>query len=119
MARLDVLTGEGWRQIAAAPIGVLLVGKSDCPACSAWSAELEAFLARDTEFADVRFGKVLLDKGGLVDFKRSNPWLSELDDLPYTQIYAGGERVKSFVGGGIDRLVERLRNVRAVPSPPA
>jgi hypothetical protein len=118
MSRLATVSGEGWREIAAAPVGVLVIGKRDCPACRAWSAELEGFLARDQEFVDVSFGKVLLDEGGLVDFKRANPWLAEVDVLPFTQIYVRGARVKAFPGGGIERLVDRLRPLHA-SEPPA
>jgi len=55
---------------------------------------------------------MLLDKGGLIGFKRAHPWIAELDVLPFTQIFVAGERGKSFAGGGVERLVNRLRHVR-------
>ncbi|HZP41327.1 MAG TPA: hypothetical protein VFD84_07430 [Candidatus Binatia bacterium] len=109
MSRLEQVDGQRWRELVAAPLAVLVLGKSDCPACAAWSEELEQFLATDGEWRHVRFGKVLLDKGGLIDFKRANPWIAELDVLPFTQIWARGERAKGFAGGGVERLVARLR----------
>jgi hypothetical protein len=60
----------------------------------------------------VRFGKILLDRGGLASFKRANPWLAELDVLPYTLIYRRGEKVAEFAGGGVARLVARLERLR-------
>ena len=51
------------------------------------------------------------DEGGLVDFKRANPWLAEVDVLPFNQIWVNGERSKSFAGSGVDRLVPRLRGL--------
>jgi hypothetical protein len=48
-----------------------------------------------------------------VGFKRANPWLADLDVLPHTLIYRGGEKVAEFAGGGIGRLTARLERVRA------
>jgi hypothetical protein len=113
MGRLEKVDGGNWREFLAAPTAVLVIGKSDCPACTAWSEELDEFLAKDTEWSEIRFGKMLLDQGGLIDFKRANPWLADLDVLPFNQIYVAGERTKGFPGGGIDRLVSRLEATRA------
>jgi len=111
MRALENLDGTTWKEFLEAPTAVLMLGKSDCEACKAWTAELEAFLASDARWPDVRFGKILLDQRGLIDFKRANPWLGEVKDLPYTAIYVNGERGKSFVGGGMDRLATRLSKV--------
>jgi hypothetical protein len=54
-------------------------------------------------------------RGGLVAFKRANPWIAELDVLPYTLIYRQGEKVAEFAGGGVGRLVARLARVRGEP----
>ncbi len=94
-----------------------MLGKSDCAACGAWTEELTRFLDTDLEFPTVRFGKMLLDQGGLIGFKRAHPWIAELDVLPFTQMFVAGERSKSFAGSGIERLVNRLRQI--VPTTPA
>lgn len=113
MSRLEKLDRTNWREVTEAPLGVLMLSKSDCATCQAWTEELEAFLADDQEFTDVRFGKLLLDQPGLVEFKRENPWVSEVDALPFNILYAGGAQKKTFAGKGVDRLVNRLRNLRA------
>jgi hypothetical protein len=114
MSRLEQLDGRTWEDFLRAPVAVLMLGKSDCEACAAWTSELEAFLlAADTEWPRVRFGKILLDKGGMVAFKRAHPWIAELDVLPFTQIFVSGERWKSFAGGGVDRMLTRLRQLPA------
>jgi hypothetical protein len=110
--RLEQIDGGNWRDFLQAPVAVLLLGKSDCEACKGWTAELEQFLAGDREWRDVRFGKMLLDKGGLFEFKRASPWLAHVDQLPFNQIYVRGAEWKSFAGGGVDRLVSRLRGLR-------
>jgi hypothetical protein len=113
MDRLEAIDGTTWEGLLAAPWSVLMLGKSDCHHCAEYTEELHAFLAADTTYVDVRFGKILLDRGGLVGFKRANPWLADLDVLPHTLIYRGGEKVAEFAGGGIGRLTARLERVRA------
>ena len=115
--RLEKLDKNNWREITGAPMGVVMLGKSDCDACNAWTKELEAFLEQDTEFTDVRFGKAVLDEGGLADFKRANIWIADVDELPFHAIFVNGKRAKTFAGGGVDRLTTRLKNLRE--SPPA
>ena len=110
--RLEQIDGGNWKDFLQAPVAVLMLGKSDCAACQGWTEELEQFLAGDAEWTDVRFGKMILDKGGLFEFKKASPWLAELDTLPFTLIYRGGERWKSFAGGGVERLVSRLQSLR-------
>jgi hypothetical protein len=113
MQRLEAIDGTNWEAFLDAPWAVLVLGKSDCEHCAEFTEELHAFLAADGAYPDVRFGKMLLDRGGLVGFKRANPWLAEADVLPYTLIYRNGAKVAEFAGGGIGRLQARLERVRA------
>lgn len=106
--RLEKIDGQNWEAFVASPAAVLMLGKSDCEACAAWTAELEAFLERDDRWRHVRFGKLLLDKPGLISFKRANPWIAELDVLPTNVLYLNGQESKRFAGSGVDRLVTRL-----------
>lgn len=108
MSRLELLDGSSWENFVEAPLSVLMIGKTDCAACAKFSDELEAFLADDTKYSDTRFGKIYLDQRGLIAFKKANPWLAEVTDLPYTVIYKNGELAKRFVGGGVDRVTNRL-----------
>jgi hypothetical protein len=117
MSRLETVDGGNWRDFIAAPVAVLMIGKSDCGACAAWTEELEQFLATDGEWSHVRFGKMLVDKGGLIEFKRASPWLADVDELPFNQLYVAGERAKAWPGGGLDRLVTRLQGVTGAKAP--
>ena len=117
MSRLEAVDGGNWRDFIASPVAVLMIGKSDCGACATWTEELEQFLATDGEWSHVRFGKMLVDKGGLIEFKRASPWLAEVDELPFNQLYVAGERAKAWPGGGIERLVDRLRSVSPGATP--
>jgi hypothetical protein len=111
--RLEIVDGASWEAFLASPWAVLMLGTSDCEHCRAFTEELEVFLADERAYPDVRFGKMLLDRGGLAGFKRANPWLAGADVLPYTLIYRGGSKVAEFAGGGIARLQSRLQRLRA------
>jgi hypothetical protein len=60
---------------------------------------------------------MLVDKGGLIEFKRASPWLAEVDELPFNQLYVAGERAKAWPGGGIERLVTRLKSITRPEAP--
>lgn len=109
MAVLQRLGRDDWAVPFSAPLSVVVIGKTTCEHCKEWAAELDAFLAETDEFDDVVFAKIDLDTPGLVPLKRAHPWVSELSDLPHTSIWQAGEKRKEFLGGGIDRLVNRLR----------
>jgi hypothetical protein len=63
VSRLEILEGEAWRELIAAPIAVLVLAKTTCPVCKAWLEELTAFLDADQRWQQVRFGKIFLDEG--------------------------------------------------------
>jgi len=109
--RLELLDRDTWEDFLSADAAVLILGKSDCAACAAWTSELQGFLADDQDWTNVRFGKIDLDVGGLAGFKKENAWLAEIKDLPFTLIYVDGERKKDFLGSGVSRLVNRMQRV--------
>lgn len=113
MAELETITRDNWRDLTEAPLAVLILGKTDCEKCQEWATELTPFLTETTEFADVRFGKLMLDTPGLADFKKNNSWVAQVDSLPYNVIYQNGERVKEYAGGGLPRLENRLKRIVA------
>ena len=113
MDRLIILDRDNWREFLAAPSAVLMLGKSNCDACAEWTEQLRGFLETDQQWQHVAFGKLELVRPGLGSFKKANTWLSEVDDLPFTILYLGGDRKKDFVGSGIERLVNRMNRVFA------
>ena len=112
MSRLEVIEGAGWEDLLAAPAALLVLGRSDCAACGMWVEELERFLATDATWTHVRFGHLRLDQPGLLDFKRANPWVASVCELPTNLLYVGGVRKKTWLGGGAKRLEERLESLR-------
>ncbi|MGF1511521.1 MAG: hypothetical protein ACFB9M_18665 [Myxococcota bacterium] len=108
MNRLESIDGKNWKDFLESPKAVLVIGKTDCAACQEWTDELSTFLEGGAAPEDVRFGKLLIDRPGLTDFKRANPWLKDVSVLPFTVLYQSGTQKKSFAGKGIDRLNNRL-----------
>jgi hypothetical protein len=116
MSELTVLGRDTWEEFLRSPLAVLVLAKTDCEHCAKWSSELTEFLAADESWPGVRFGKLYLDQPGLFAFKKAHPWIAEVDVLPFTAIFKAGERVKTFAGGGIDRLTARLSGILGASS---
>lgn len=114
MAKFEEVGRDNWEEFINSPKAVLMLGKTDCPACSAFAQELDAFCAASEDWNDVRFGKLIINQPGLAKFKKQSTWLASVRDLPFTVIYANGEVQKKFVGGGIDRLTNRLERLFGV-----
>ena len=95
--RLEAIDGANWEKFLGAPWAVLMLGKSDCEHCHAYTEELHGYLGGEAP-VEVRFGKMLLDRGGLATFKRANPWLAEVDVLPYTLIYRQRKPIRFRTG---------------------
>ena len=113
---IEVIDGTNWKSFVSGDgVVFLMLGKSDCGACNAWTDELKGFLAEDARFqGKARFGKMLLDQRGLTDFKREHgEWLKDVHDLPFNLLWVGGEKKKSWPGNGVDRLTNRLEGLLA------
>jgi hypothetical protein len=54
---------------------------------------------------------MMLDQRGLIEFKKENSWLAEVEVLPFNVLYSAGEKRKEYAGGGLDRLLNRLRKI--------
>lgn len=108
MPELEMLDRATWEDFLSAPVAVLMLGKNGCAACETWTEDLSAYLTNDDASEHVRFGKLLLDTPGLGRFKIAQPWVAEVDVLPFNAIFVNGERVKEWAGGNIDRMVNRL-----------
>ncbi len=80
---LEILTPENWQEFIADETAVLVLGKTGCPACEEWSKELEE---SSEDLGNVRVGKLIINQKGLLEFKKANTWLAEVDILPYNVI---------------------------------
>ncbi len=111
MSIIDI-TGENWSEFLQSDFALLILGKTDCQACKRWAEDLSDALAGG-RFNGLKVGKMMLNTGGLGPFKRSQDWLAdEVKDLPYNTLWKNGERVKSWPGGGIERLETRFERIR-------
>ena len=111
MTELEMLDRKSWEEFLNAPIAVLMLGKNDCQACADWTEELNTWFGSETVPENVRFGKIILDTPGMGRFKIAQPWVSEVDVLPFNAIFIDGERVKEWAGGKLSRLQNRLERL--------
>jgi hypothetical protein len=101
---------ETVESVIAAPRGALILAKDGCGSCAQYEAEIQRLEDREL-LGDLVVGKLMLTQPGSRAFKRSNPWLSTLEDLPYTVLYASGEKVDGFAASRGSFLMERAEDV--------
>ena len=89
-----------------APRGALILAKDGCGSCAEYEAEIERLQARAL-LGDLVVGKLMLTQPGCRLFKRANPWLREVDFLPYTLLYERGEKVDEFAASKGAYLLDR------------
>ncbi len=111
MSRIETIDKANWDAFVSSPVAFLMIGKSDCGNCATWTEELNAELADASTWSDVRFGKLLVDTPGLGFFKKANPWLADVEVLPFNVLYKDGKIVKKWPGGGYARLDNRLEGI--------
>ena len=97
-------------RVIGARHGVLVLAKDDCDNCASYEAQIRR-LQQQGQLGDLVVGKIVLTQPGCRGFKRANPWLSEVDFLPYTLLYASGERVDEFAASNGTYLLERATDV--------
>jgi hypothetical protein len=93
-------------RVIGARHGALVLAKDDCDNCADYEAQISR-LQEDRLLGDLVVGKLVLTQPGSRGFKRANPWLSELGFLPYTLLYASGEKVDEFAASKGTYLLER------------
>jgi hypothetical protein len=92
-----------------APHGALILAKDGCGSCARYAAEIQRLQDRE-QLGDLVVGKLMLTQPGSRAFKRANPWLGTLDHLPYTVLYASGEKVDEFAASKGFFLMERAED---------
>ena len=92
--------------VVDAPHGALVLAKDDCENCADYEAEIRRLQERGL-LGDLVVGKLLLTQPGCGQFKRNNPWLRDVDFLPYTLLYASGEKIDEFPASKGMYLLER------------
>jgi hypothetical protein len=97
-------------RVVGARHGALVLAKDDCDNCAAYEAQIRR-LQEEGQLGDLIVGKLVLTQPGCRGFKRANPWLSELEFLPYTLLYASGEKVDAFAASNGTYLLERAADV--------
>src|SRR5262245_66385540 len=89
--------------------GALVLAKDDCDNCAAYEAEIRD-LQEGGKLGDLVVGKMVLTEPGCREFKRTNRWLRNVDVLPYTLLYASGEKADELAAADGDYLLERAED---------
>ncbi len=104
---LPRVTDQNLRELLEAERSALILAKSTCGHCAAYEQEILA-LQRNGRLERVAVGKLVLDTPGAGRFKKENPWLSALAQLPYTLLFRKGQHVDDFAASKGSYLLERV-----------
>jgi len=104
---LPVITDQSLREILAAERAVLVLTKTGCGYCAGYEDDIRNLLSRG-QLQGAVVGKMILDQPGSSQFKRDNPWLRNLEFLPYTLLYRKGIKVDEFAASKGPYLLERF-----------
>lgn len=88
----------------------LIISKSTCGNCANYALEIEELAAKG-KLEGLVVGKLILDKAGALNLKRANPWIKEVDFLPFTVLYYKGEKAEEFSASKGSYLRMRMRKV--------
>lgn len=102
------VTDDTFENLLAAERAVLVIGKSDCGYCYQYEKDI-AELVDTPAYAGIVFGKLVLDERGSTQIKRANPWIADLEELPYTVLYRDGNPVSAFAASKASYLKEQLQ----------
>lgn len=105
---LRSVTHDDNRDVADAEQGVLILTRTDCANCAGYQREIVK-LGDEGKLDGMVLGKIELDLPGAGRFKRDNPWLREIEYLPYTLLYDHGTITDRFAASKGSYLVERIR----------
>jgi len=111
MVTLEELDENTWQDFLNSPICVLLLSKSDCPSCLQLSKELTDWQTMEPVHAKIRFGKIMLDSSGMGRFKIAQPWISNIDIMPFLAIFVNGERVMEWGGRNLSYLQNQILQI--------
>ncbi len=81
----------------------LLLTRSTCGNCVNYTQEIQELIEKG-RLEDLHIGKVILDQAGSVKLKKANPWIKDLDFVPYTVLYDKGQKVEEFAASRGDYL---------------
>ncbi len=108
------VSDENVTLVTDSDLGVLILAEEGCGACAGYSEEIQS-LEVGGRLEGVVMGKMVLDRPGSSRFKRANPWLRDVEALPYTLVYGGGHKVDEFAASRGSYLLERLARVGLAP----
>ncbi len=87
----------------------LIFTRNDCGSCSGYLGEVKE-TRKQGKLKAISLGEVVLDEPGALGTKRRNPWLFQLEFLPYALLYKEGEKVDEFAASKASYLLERVKD---------
>ena len=96
------ITSNNWEEITSSPLSVVIFTKNQCKDCKQWIDKLSA----SDRLEKMIYAVINLSDKGLGKIKIENPWISQIDILPFNVLFAEGELQEHWSGANEDRLIE-------------
>lgn len=99
------VTLDNWKEIISLPLSVVVFSKDDCQNCKLWIDKLHDL----KDFEDITFAIINLSDKGLGKIKIENPWISQIDILPFNALFINGKLRDNWSGANEDRLIQIIK----------
>ena len=99
------ITSDNWNEIISSPLSIVTFTKDDCQNCKKW---IEKIISSNA-IRNITFAVINLSQKGLGKIKIENPWISQIDILPFIVLFADGELHENWSGGNEDRLMQIIK----------
>lgn len=99
------VTSDNWQEVISLPLSVVVFTKDDCQDCKLWIDKLHD--SKDLE--EITFAIINLSEKGLGKIKIENPWISQIDILPFNVLFSNGKLHDNWSGANEDRLIQIIK----------
>ena len=106
IADITMLGDSNWDSFVNKKITLVIFEKSDCEQCEKLSNEI----INDAGDYNFDICKLRLDTPGSSQIKLSNPWISNIDILPFCVVFKEGQMTDSWAGSDFARIILRVNS---------
>jgi hypothetical protein len=96
------VTSNNWEEIISSPLSLVIFTKNECKDCKQWLDKLNV----SDRFEKMIYAVMNLSDKGLGKIKIENPWISQIDILPFNVLFVEGELQENWSGANEDRLIQ-------------
>lgn len=104
------LTEAGYRDLAAQPLLLVVIGRDSCDDCKAWREVLTQWVPESKIEALLNVVHLDLDSKVGQQFCRDHQWTEHISFIPFNVMFQYGKPVDQWPGGTVERLMTCIEN---------